>query len=206
MPRGFDDILECQLHKRSPVLDSDLCDELRSWWLASASSSASTPNFDIASTCTIGDATGLLLVEAKAHQDELANEEAGRRIDPRTPERTESHERIGNAIVQASKGLTQATGSEINISRDSRYQMSNRFAWSWKLAASGIPVILVYLGFVDARDRSSWDVIESDEHWTHLVLAHSQPLFPQSIWNHVWLVEETPLVPVIRSRHFPLPT
>jgi hypothetical protein len=42
-----------------------------------------------------------------------------------------------------------------HISRDNRYQMSNRFAWSWKLASVGVPVVLVYLGFVGAADRPS---------------------------------------------------
>lgn len=42
------------------------------------------------------------------------------------------------------------------ISRDSRYQKSNRFAWACKLAGLGLPVVLMYLGFVRAdemRDR-----------------------------------------------------
>lgn len=205
MPRGFDDVLECQLHKRSPVLDADLCDELGAWWLAPASSRAATPNFDIASTCTVGDRKGLLLIEAKAHRAELANEEIGRRIDPRTPERVASHGQIGRAIEDAARGLTEATGLVVRISRDNRYQMSNRFAWSWKLASKGLPVVLVYLGFTNAKDRSGWDAMGTHEDWTSLVMQHSEPLFPNEIWNRKWWVDGTPFVPLIRTLEVVLP-
>lgn len=30
--------------------------------------------------------------------------------------------------------------------------MSNRFAWAWKLATMEVPVVLVYLGFLNATE------------------------------------------------------
>ena len=35
------------------------------------------------------------------------------------------------------------------ISRDRCYQFSNRIAFAWKLVSLGIPVVLVYLGFLN---------------------------------------------------------
>ena len=92
----------------------------------------------------------------------------------------------------------------VRIARDSRYQISNRFAWSWKLAAGGIPVVLVYLGFLHAADRPGWKAFGSHEDWYHSVVQHSESLFPAEIWNREWLVNGTPFVALIRSLSCPL--
>ena len=42
----------------------------------------------------------------------------------------------------ARNGLSAATGLQWGLSRDDHYQLSNRFAWCWKLATLGIPVVL----------------------------------------------------------------
>jgi hypothetical protein len=44
--------------------------------------------------------------------------------------------------------MTKQTGLTWALSRDWCYQMSIRFAWAWKLAGLGKPVILIYLGFL----------------------------------------------------------
>jgi hypothetical protein len=156
MPRGFEALEECQLHRRSLVHNSEVCDKLAAWWLPPKQLSDRTPNFDIAANCHVNGRPGIVLVEAKAHDNELNKESAGRKITAKSSEerkgREASHTTIGEAIHQASIGLTSSTGLEFRISRDSCYQMSNRFAWAWKLAESGIPVVLVYLGFLNADD------------------------------------------------------
>ncbi|HEY6267088.1 MAG TPA: hypothetical protein VIX11_02230 [Candidatus Acidoferrum sp.] len=48
----------------------DQREEVTRWWLA-VRERANTPNWDIASSCTIDEKPGLLLVEAKAHRAEL---------------------------------------------------------------------------------------------------------------------------------------
>ena len=53
----------------------ELGDQLRQWWLA-VPRGANTPNWDIASTCTIKGQRGLLLVEAKAHSAELGESDS----------------------------------------------------------------------------------------------------------------------------------
>jgi hypothetical protein len=64
-----------------------------------------------------------------------------------------NHDKIGSAIRQANTNLNLISPGW-NLSGDLHYQLSNRFAWSWKLASLGIPVVLVYLGFLNANDMS----------------------------------------------------
>jgi hypothetical protein len=83
----------------------------------------------------------------------LTKEAAGRRLaEGDSMQRTASHETIGAAIESARMGFEAGTRLAWHISRDSHYQISNRFAWSWKLTQLGIPVVLVYLGFLNASD------------------------------------------------------
>src|SRR3990172_3290092 len=63
MPQGFVQRQEAQLHKASRLLDSDTRARLAAWWLPASRDDLRTPNFDIASTCTICGVPGLLLVE-----------------------------------------------------------------------------------------------------------------------------------------------
>ena len=89
--------------------------------------------------------------------------------------------------------------------RDSHYQMSNRFAWAWKLTELGIPVLLVYLGFLRAeemRDRGKLFVDHSE--WEQFVKAHSKALFPTDVWNHRWMVNGQLFITLIRSIEQPL--
>ena len=79
MPNGFDGRAEAQLHNAPRLFrDASIGEILKSWWLAVTGGNPTTPNWDIASTCLVGDRPGLLLVEAKAHDEELRNEEKGK--------------------------------------------------------------------------------------------------------------------------------
>ena len=71
MPEGFRRIQEAQLDKAARLLPKQDRGKLRDWWLAVSRPHARTPNWDIASTCTVDRRKGLLLVEAKAHTQEL---------------------------------------------------------------------------------------------------------------------------------------
>lgn len=202
MPRGFSDLEEAQLHKAPRLLMAEQCAQLGLWWLPATRQDAIAPNFDLASTCTIDAVPGLILVEAKAHQLELLNESAGRKVTERdSAERKESHITIGAAIESARAGLEAATGLGWHISRDSHYQMSNRFAWSWKLTQLGIPVVLIYLGFVKADDMSKPGELPFADasSWEELVKSHSEPLFPAEVWGRTWHVNGVPFTPLIRS-------
>jgi hypothetical protein len=189
MPVGFEDLEEAQLPQAPRILAPELGRQLSEWWLPTDRQEAKTPNFDIASTCSVDGRPGLLLVEAKAHDQELIKEASGRRLGADSPEeRKASHGPIGDAINLAREGFEQATGLKWRISRDSHYQMSNRFAWSWKLTQLGIPVVLVYLGFLNAHDMESNGrrPFSDYESWATLVRSHSDALFPSEVWDRVW--------------------
>ncbi len=59
-----------------------------------------------------------------------------------------NHDKIGNAISEA-RGDLSLYSDGIKISHDNYYQLSNRIAYTWKLASLGIPTILLYLGFLN---------------------------------------------------------
>ena len=152
---------------------------------------------------------GLILVEAKAHAAELDNEATGRKnIElPASPAARRNHLRIGWCIKDANLALAEATGLPWALSRDWNYQMSNRFAWSWKLTELGVPVVLVYLGFLrslEMIDRGKPLATHAD--WEQLVRTHSQPLFPSQIWGQRWMCNGQALVPLICSLEQPLDT
>ena len=207
MPEGFNRVEEAQLHRAPRLLSPQECKALSDWWLAVQRGNTQTPNWDIASTCTVDGHKGLLLVEAKAHNEELNNEIVGKRLDRRaTANSHHNHARIGKAINGASIALADQTGYGWDLSRDHHYQMSNRFAWSWKLTELGYPVILVYLGFlgaVDMRKGREQNPLTSHAEWECLVKAHSDPLFPSEIWGRQWVIHGQSFVPRICSREIP---
>ena len=210
MPRGKPTLLakgswdkspakEVKLGDPNELLPEDVRQELKNWWLA-VTERANTPNWDIASTCDVNGQTGLLLVEAKAHHQELTGAESGM-----TPgSNTQNRESIAQAIQEASQELSNATGLGWTLSRDSHYQMSNRFAWSWKLTQLGYPVVLVYLGFLNAVEVPDLGPLLTDEaDWEMAVQSHCKSLFPASIWGRKWSVNNQLLIPLIRGLEQP---
>ena len=154
----------------------------------------------------IGGTKGLFMIEAKAHDEELRKEEAGKRLKPPVSTNTRrNHVRIEACIAEACIALGGETGSPWALSVGWNYQMSNRFAWAWKLCEQGFPVILVYLGFLNAhemRKGKKQKPIETAQEWERLVTEHSRALVPAGIWN-----PQRPigcgLVPLICSMEIP---
>jgi hypothetical protein len=177
------------------------------WWLVHPSPNSRTPTFDIASTCHIKGKPGLLLIEAKAHDQELSNEVVGKRLKANASAGSLSnHERIAAAITGASQELGRATSMEWHLSRDRYYQMSNRLAWSWKLTDLGFSVVLVYLGFLNATEVSDLGTpLTSHEEWESVVWAQSHHLFPTRLWNKKWTLNDQHFAPLIRSASVELP-
>lgn len=207
MPQGFRVLDEAQLHIAPRLLDPRICRQLGEWWLPLDRQTARTPNWDIASTCTVEGKPGLLLIEAKAHVEELDHAEAGRKIETKNREEREaSHKTIGAAMDSACAELRDETGLDWRISRDSHYQMSNRFAWSWKLTERGIPVILIYLGFLKAEEMEKGGSKSFADHsaWEQVVRSHSAALFPDEVWNRPWAVNGQSFIPLIKSIDQPL--
>ena len=196
IPNGFDDCEEVQLDKNmtKSLLMKETRAKLKCWWLRSFDEKTKTPNWDIASTCEINGKNGILLVEAKAHHNELAKRD---RCGAREPNRTQ----IQNAITDANLCLNRILQGW-QLSHNSYYQISNRFAWSWKLTTLSVPVILVYLGFLKANEMS--DPFIKDKDWDKVLLEHTNGFVPKEIWNKRWEVNGQSFIPLIRSIELPL--
>ncbi len=166
------------------------------WWLA-VRENARTPVWDIAATCTVPgyEQRGVLLVEAKAHCEELSA--AGKRLDDDTNQQNHLH--IGNAIGQANAGLN-CVAPGWHLQRDRHYQLSNRFAWAWKIAQLGVPVVLIYLGFLNSEEMADQGTPFHDaRQWNECLLAHAQGMVPEQAWESPLLIDGTPLIPLMRT-------
>ena len=185
---------EARLDKADKLLLPKVRQQLGSWWLA-VPKGANTPNWDIASTCSIQDRKGLVLVEAKAHANELDTE------GKRQKGNEKNHERIGQAIDEANHALRSATSCRSwNLSRDCCYQLSNRFAWAWKLASLGVPAILLYLGCLNAQDMADdGPLFRSEAEWEGIFRKHCKCMVPEVCWGRQLEIGGTSLIPIIRA-------
>jgi len=190
---------ECKLTESQGFLDEEKRAILRKWWLAN-SRAANTPNWDIASTCMVDGRRGLLLVEAKAHSGELSTNGVSK-AEPGN-ERSERNRETIKAAVDGACGALSQLGPGWGIRCDSHYQLANRFAWSWKIASLGMPVVLVYLGFLKADEMPA--PFADDAEWRSSVLRHSRTVVPSEAWEATIKIENASLTPLIRSLVQPL--
>jgi hypothetical protein len=192
---------EALLDEHPTLLPPEQRRRLEDWWFTVPG--GMSPNWDIVCKASIANKKGFLLIEAKAHAEELTLEERGKVLRPPVSTGTRrNHARIGWCVEDASLALAGATGLPWALSRDHHYQMSNRFAWSWKLTELGYPVVLVYLGFLQAAEMNG--PFETALQWENAVKAHSNPLFPNTIWGEALRVNRDILRPLIRSVPQPL--
>jgi len=205
MPQGFIRTEEAQLGRVDSLLDPAIGDCLINWWLA-VPKAGRVPHWDIASTCTIEGRSGLLLVEAKAHDQELIKEDAGKKREKvESVDSLRNRAQIDSCMHRANISLTSETKLLWSLSIEHHYQLSNRFAWAWKLTELGIPIILVYLGFLNAEEMYDQGVPFSEHmRWENLVKSQSTALFPEDVWNNRWKVLGQPLIPLIISSEQPL--
>jgi len=125
--------------------------------------------------------------------------EKSRRISP------ENHASITRALSAATTALEAVTPGWDLLRAP--YQLANRVAWAWKLASMGIPVVLVYLGFLHAiemSDRGEW--FTDHAAWEALVRGHAAPGVPSSAWGKRLEIGDAWLQLEIRALHIPLPT
>ena len=196
-PRGTCDVREAQLNKRleggAVLLPDSLRRELGKWWLVKDTGRSGTPHWDIVSTCTISGQAGLLLVEAKAHSRELSRRD-------RCGATPANRKQIESALEEANAGLSKLTGGSWRLSAEHHFQLANRIAWSWKLATFGVPVVLLYLGFLDATemtDRGS--PFRKGDDWRNTLLEHCHGVLDVACWERTLDVGGTPLLPLMRT-------
>lgn len=193
-PNGFRNPKETKLGN-SDFLDDSQRSEITNWWLRVVRR-ANTPNWDLVSTCKVDGRPGLLLVEAKAHRNETSH--AGKSADGANEE---NHKSIRDAISEANDGLSDVEPGW-NLSAKSHYQLANRFAWAWKLASMQVPVVLVFLGFLNAcemKTGKSNQIFSDPNKWRDSVLKFSNGIVPKKVWNQPIRIGGTPLIPLIRS-------
>jgi hypothetical protein len=189
MPEGILKPDEAMIHGVFPPLDPARRQSLIDWWLQ-VQNRANTPNWDIVSSCTVENKPGLLLVEAKAHARELSS--SGKK-----PGNVDNHDQIGRAIAEASSNLNNVLLGWA-LQRDHSYQLANRFAWAWKMADLGIPVVLVYLGFRNAIEIGD-DTFVTHADWKACVFDHADTIVPHNAWGQRLDISGTPIFPLIRS-------
>ena len=212
MPRGipyqkedgswdFSPANEAKLSKSEGFLTLEQKEQALDWWLE-VILNANTPNWDVASTCRIDGKPGLLLIEAKAHSAELS---AAVKTPPSSPNGEKNDCRIRAAISEANDALNRILPGW-RLSCDSHYQISNRFAWAWKLTSLGIPVVLIYLGFIQATEMADRGKPFMDgKSWEETVLKHSRGIAPSPVWDSLVCIDNTSMQCCIRSIHIPFP-
>ncbi len=203
MPQGYKDPNEARLESFGPAWlpKSDAWPILKKWWLKHQTG-ANTPNWDVAVGCRIEDRPGLVLVEAKANWPELSV--AGK---PQNPEGSlnsrDNHMHIETAIDEACKGW-RVIDDKVSITIVSHYQLSNRLAFTWKLAMLGFPVVLLYLGFTgDEGIRDVGEPFADDDDWQRAFIQYSRAIVPPDLFNRrielghspVWLLSRS--MPII---------
>lgn len=152
----------------------------------------------LAATAAVQGRPGLLLVEATAHAHELSSD--GKPLPAAASANSQrNHDRIGACLAEASTTLNYLTpGWHLAIT--SHYQLANRFAWAWRIATLGIPVVLVYLGFLDAHEMADVGApFADDPAWEQAMRQHSRGIVPDSVWETPLLIETIPLIACIRT-------
>jgi hypothetical protein len=191
MPKGFAQPQEAKIGETDGFLSAEHQEGATSWWLVHRER-ANTPNWDIACTATIDGREGLILVEAKAHCSEL-------HVEGKPPGNADNDRRIRDAIREADMGLN-AILPGWHLTADSHYQLCNRFAWSWKIATLGIPVILVYLGFLNANEMADiGQPFRSTDEWVNAVRDHARSVVPENAWERSLDIDGTPARALIRA-------
>ena len=189
-PIGFLQPGEAKLGESSGFLTDEQRAELTNWWLAKPGR-ANTPNWDLISQCTVENKRGLILVEAKAHEKEFDDDRCG-------ATNKENFKRIKQALAEATEGWNTSLPG-FNLTANSYYQLSNRFAFAWKLATMNIPVVLVYLGFLDADEMSGRIILRNHAQWHDCVVNRAKGVVPTEVWNRTLYINGTPLTVLIRS-------
>jgi hypothetical protein len=184
MPKGYCEPNEARIgwfYQELPNIAKDLHD----WWLV-CKRGANTPNWDLISTCN--GRKGLVIVEAKAHVKELnENDFCGAKNKDNRKQ-----------ICQAINGVNQALGA--SLSMDTHYQLANRVAFSWKIASLGVPVVLVYLGFIGDKNMSDvGEPFENDAHWQEVMQKYMKEHIPEKFTDRWICCGKASMQMIIRS-------
>lgn len=178
--------------------DTLLSSKIVEWWLHI---DTTTPNWDLVSTCTVNGKRGILLVEAKAHWGELEKESKEKFYDNNASDNSKlNHQEIGKAIEQANTEINKKING-VAISRDNCYQLSNRVAYAWWLANQGIPIVLIYLGFLNCQDMNDGinRLFTNDKEWQDCFTMHAEQVGVDKLKNQWVDCEKSEFITICRS-------
>lgn len=198
-PLGYSNPQEARLETWGPAVfgPHPAWNELKHWWLSSHRG-ANTPNWDIAAVGKIDGKMGLILGEAKANVPELSI--SGKPAAANSNNSLSNHMKIGAAIDEARQSLLMLSKG-VSISRDNHYQLSNRIAFTWKVASLGIPVVLIYLGFTgDDGIRDAGEPLHDEDHWTRVLGEHLDAVGVKNLFERRIDITRAPFWMLSRSR------
>jgi hypothetical protein len=192
---------ETTLTNLSEFLSDENNIDLRNWWLDPGIARGKLPTWDFVSSYTSNEnQKGLILIEAKAH-----NREFNTTSDKCGSQSKQHSSSISEAVREANYGLNnlkqfqnESNEDEFKLKIEKAYQLSNRFAFAWKLANEGIPVVLVYLGFLNAEEMGN-NFFQKHDDWHNYVINKTKSIIPQQAWNQTFEVNGTPLTFLIKS-------
>jgi len=189
MPCGHAAPKEAQLDKvGDEFLAPEIRNELAGWWLVDRR--RGTPHWDFVSTCTLGGQRGLVLMEGKARTGEVNSGKASRSREPNASQ-------IRRAVSHASRELNKSLPG-FALSDRHHFQLSNRFAWAWKLADLKVPTVLIYLGWLNATEMPK-KPFTSAANWEQCVRTYATGVVPGGVWEKRLDINGTPIYPLIRS-------
>ena len=150
--------------------------EFLNWWLKHPGPSAITPMFDIISTCTIDGKKGILLVEGRVNTGELFYNSIKKILSNLHTDNVMANQvSVENAINEANTSISK-TVKDIKLSTENCYQLSSRITEAWWLASKGIPVVLLYVGFLNYEKLSykTHKIFTTDAEWQDLFKKHTE--------------------------------
>ncbi len=131
---------------------------------------------DLVCKVRVAGKSGLLFVEAKAHEGEL--DWGGKPLaDDASEGSRQNHANITAQVDKASADLNAHATPGFNLSINNHYQLANRITYLLKLASLGIPVVLLYLGFT-GDDYFPNDYLRDDRHWQRVMGGYLQGVVP----------------------------
>ena len=151
--------------------------KITDWWLPKQEARIRGATWDLLSTCAVNGRRGLLLVEAKAHEGELGRK--GKAMPSGSLQSDLNDRQIRSRLSEVTKGLRAGGRLNVKLNADSHYQLANRIAWAWKLAEVGMPVILLYLGFLG--DTYFKDYLRDRDHWQRTMGSYMEGIVPLSL-------------------------
>lgn len=174
---------EARLETYGPRFLAETIDwkSVRTWWLRHGDG-ANTPNWDLAAVGKRAGKPVLVLVEAKANVPELGI--AGKPMSRAASIKSmENDLQIRAAIDEAGKEWRQLD-PHVHLSAASHYQLSNRLAFTWRLASLGLDVVLVFLGFTGDNGIADAGKPFSDEkHWQQAFWKHARLVVPHGVFE-----------------------